>query len=368
MKKIFIVTKINKILQKEFLDFDDIVFLLSLPKDQAQPLFDKAREVKLKYIGDKVFFRGLIELSNICRKNCLYCGIRRDNKNVERYSLTDKEVLECAKYAYEKGFGSVVLQSGERTDNAFVDRITYLVKEIKKLSNNELGITLSLGEQSYDVYKQWFDAGAHRYLLRIEEANKSLYKKLHPNDSLHDFDIRLNCLYYLRDIGYQVGTGVMIGLPFQTIEDLANDLIFMRDFDIDMCGMGPYLEHKDTPLYEFKDALLPVEERLFLSFKMLAILRIMMKDINIAATTALQTIDPMAREKTLVFATNIIMPNLTPGMVRKNYLLYDNKPCTDENADDCFDCLIKRVKMFGINFVPNEWGDSLHFLTKKKFS
>lgn len=355
----------EQILNKDNHTFDDLVFLLQLNKQQAKPIFDKAKEIKNQYIGNKVYFRGLIELSNICRKDCLYCGIRKSNKQVERYNLTDQEVLECAQYAYEKQFGSIVIQSGERTDNQFTERITNLIKQIKKLSNQKLGITLSLGEQTQETYQKWFDAGAHRYLLRIEEANKDLYLKLHPNDKLHDFDDRLNCLHTLRKIGYQVGTGVMIGLPFQTVEDLANDLLFMKNFDIDMCGMGPYIEHEHTPLYQYKDTLWTLDERLFMTFKMLALLRIIMKDINIAATTALQAIDPMGREKAITFASNIIMPNITPGMVRKNYLLYENKPCTDENADDCIDCLRNRIKMAGAEHIVDQWGDSRHFFNRQ---
>lgn len=359
------MNEVEKILEKDNLSFDDIVYLLKLDKEQAKPIFDKAKEIKNQYIGNKVYFRGLIELSNICRKDCLYCGIRKSNKQVERYNLTDEEVLECAKYAYEKQFGSIVIQSGERTDNQFIERITHLVEEIKKLSYGSLGITLSLGEQTEETYKKWFEAGAHRYLLRIEEANKELYLKLHPNDKLHDFQDRLDCLKVLRKVGYQVGTGVMIGLPFQTVEDLTNDLLFMKNFDIDMCGMGPYIEHEQTPLYEFKNHLWLLDDRLFMTFKMLALLRILMKDINIAATTALQAIDPMGREKAITFASNIIMPNITPAMVRKNYLLYENKPCTDENADDCIDCLRNRLKMAGAEQAFDEWGDSRHFFNRQ---
>lgn len=352
---------IKKILNKNFLEKDDIITLLSLKKPDSDELFEKSKEIKQQYIGNKVFFRGLIEFSNICRKDCFYCGIRRSNKKVERFELSDEQILDCAKYSYENGFGSVVLQGGERTDKTYTDRITYLVKEIKKLSDQKIGITLSLGEQTEEVYKEWFDAGAHRYLMRIEEANRELYKKLHPQNDLHSFEVRLEALKTTQKVGYQTGTGVMIGLPFQTVENLADDLIFMRDFDIDMVGMGPYIEHEDTPLYEFKDSLWTLQERLFMSFKMYAILRIMQKDINIAATTALQAIDPMGREKAIKFAANIIMPNVTPSMVRKNYLLYDNKPCADENADDCIDCLRTRLQFVGAEQAIDEWGDSKHF-------
>jgi len=356
--------KVKQILNKKYLTKEDIVYLLSLNRNDAKPLFEKSTEIKNKNLGNKVFYRGLIEFSNICRKNCYYCGIRRSNKKVERFDLTDQEIIACAQYSYDNNFGSLVLQSGERNDKVFVQRITRLLKQIQKLSNGELHVTLSLGEQTEETYKQWMDAGAHRYLIRIEESNRDLYYQLHPKDDVHSFDERIKALKTLQKLGYQTGTGVMIGLPNQTIEDLANDLIFFRDFNIDMIGMGPYIEHEDTPLYQQKDKLLPLEERLFLSFKMIAILRIIMPDINIAATTAMQAIDPVGREKAIRIGANVIMPNVTPGMVRKNYLLYENKPCTDENADDCLDCLKTRLQLVGAEFAANEWGDSKHYFKR----
>jgi biotin synthase len=308
----------------------------------------------------------LIEFSNICGKNCYYCGIRAGNKNVTRYNLSDDEILEAASFAYENHYASIVLQSGEVVTDAFAKRIENLLIEIKKLSNNQLGITLSLGEQTDEIYQRWYDAGAHRYLLRIESTNKQLFKKIHPDNELHSFETRLNCLFSLRKIGYQVGSGVMIGLPFQTIENLADDLLFIREFDIDMVGMGPYIEHPDTPMYQYSSQLLPKTERLTLALKMIAILRIMMKDINIAAATALQAIDPMGREKAIKIGANVIMPNITPGTYRNNYKLYENKPCTDENPDDCTQCLEARISMTGNTIGYDEWGDSKHFLKKEK--
>lgn len=354
-----------QILAKDFLQKQDIIYLLNLNTEQVKELFDKSKEIKQKYVGNKVYYRGLIEFSNICKKDCYYCGIRRSNKNVSRYELGKKQIIDAAKYSFDNNFGSVVIQSGERTDNYFIETITEILKEIKDFSNGKLGVTLSLGEQSEEVYQKWFDAGAHRYLLRIEESNKDLYKKIHPNNDLHSFEQRLNVLKTIQKIGYQTGTGVMIGLPFQTVENLADDLIFFRNFDIDMIGMGPYIEHEDTPLYQYKDSLWSLDERFFMSLKMLAVLRIIMPDINIAATTALQSIDPIGRERAISIAANILMPNVTPTIVRKNYLLYANKPCTDESADDCLGCLETRLKLVNAEFARDQWGDSQHFYKRK---
>ena len=257
--------------------------------EDEERLYAEAKEIKNQTIGNKVYLRGLIEISNICTKDCFYCGIRKSNTETARYALSDEEILEAADFAYTHRFGSIVLQGGERSDREFTERITRLLKEIKKNSNNELGITLSLGEQTEDTYKRWFDAGAHRYLLRIETSNPELYAKIHPNNALHSHATRLKCLERLQRTGYQTGTGVMIGLPFQTITDLANDLLFLQSMDIDMVGMGPYLEHHATPLYQHRHLLLPLEERLRLSIHMVAALRLLMPDINIAATTALKS-------------------------------------------------------------------------------
>ena len=235
-----------------------------------------------------------------------------------------------------------------------------------ELSDNSFGITLSCGEQSEETYKLWKEKGAARYLLRIESSNEELYYKLHPNDDLHNYQKRLKCLATLKKLGYQTGTGVMIGLPFQTIDDLANDLVFMREFDIDMCGMGPYVEHKDTPLYEFKDTLMPLEERAFLTFKMVALLRIIMKDINIAATTAMQTVDGRGRETALRVGANIIMPNITPKSFRDDYALYQNKPKSDNSIADDVESLIKEITAAGDIVGFGKRGDSKHYFAKQK--
>jgi biotin synthase len=357
---------ITSILEKSVFQHDDIVALLDAKGDDAKELFAYSASVKEKYVGNFVYFRGLVEFSNVCGKNCLYCGIRKGNRNFKRYNLSDEDILKAAEFAYTNNYGSVVLQSGELENNASTARIEKLVRDIKHLSDGRLGITLSVGEQSYDTYKRWFDAGAHRFLLRIEASGKELYYKIHPNDSHHTYEKRLQALNDLKTIGYQVGTGVMIGLPWQTTGDLADDLLFMKEFDIDMCGMGPYIEHPDTPLYEFRDKLLPLEERFQLALKMIAVLRILMKDINIAAATALQAIDPIGREKAVKIGANVIMPNITPGLYRNDYKLYNNKPCTSEEAADCSNCLDARIAMTGNKIGYGEWGDSAHFKKKKE--
>jgi len=241
--------KIEQILLQNQFSKDDIIRLLKSKDEEEKALFVKSSEIKLENIGKNVHFRGLVEFSNICKKDCLYCGIRAGNPKVDRYDIADEEILKAAKFAYENNYGSLVLQSGERSDQKFIDRIENLLQEIKKLSNNELGITISIGEQTKETYQKWFEAGAHRYLLRIESSNKDLYNKIHPNNEEHSHETRLKCLKNLQEIGYQTGTGVMIGIPFQTYDDLANDLLFMQKFDIDMVGMGPFIEHDQTPLY-----------------------------------------------------------------------------------------------------------------------
>nr|MCU0408844.1 [FeFe] hydrogenase H-cluster radical SAM maturase HydE [Bacteroidales bacterium] len=200
---------------------------------------------------------------------------------------------------------------------------------------------------------------------RIEATNEELYRKIHPDDSKHDFRRRLDCLKSLQDIGYQTGTGVMIGLPYQTLDDLAGDLLFMKEFDIDMCGMGPYIEHADTPLADNTAQLLPLADRFDLTLKMIAIIRIMMKDINIVAATALQAIDPIGREKAVKIGANILMPNITPGRYRDSYKLYDNKPCTDDSAEDCQNCLEARVSLADAEVIYGEWGDSGHYSRRR---
>jgi biotin synthase len=352
---------VREILKKDPLEREDLITLLEAGGKEKQELFKRATEVKLAELGNKVHFRGLVEFSNLCGKDCYYCGIRKSNKEARRYNVSDEQILSAARFAHENNYGSLVMQAGELESPSFTSRVEQLLREIKKLSEGKLGITLSLGEQSREVYERWFVAGAHRYLLRIETSSPELYRRYHPGDSLHSFERRLDCLHTLKDIGYQTGTGVMIGLPFQDTGHLADDLLFMRDFDVDMVGMGPFIEHRHTPLFQYRDQLLPIEERFDLALKMIAILRIMMKDINIAAATALQAIDPLGREKAVKVGANILMPNITPGKYRNDYALYENKPCVDEEPEDCLHCLDVRIHLADGEIGYGEWGDSKHF-------
>ena len=357
---------ITAILQKPEMNQQDIICLLELQGAEKTLLFEHAARIKQAYVGNKVYFRGLIEFSNICHKNCLYCGIRHDNSTVNRYQLSDEEILAAARYAFENSYGSLVLQSGERNTGNFIRHVEKILQGIQRITRGNMRITLSCGEQDEETYRRWYESGAQRYLLRIESSSPDLYRKLHPQDHLHEYRHRLECLFNLQKIGYQVGTGVMIGLPFQTLHDLAGDLLFMKQFDIDMVGMGPYLEHEHTPFFTFHDQLMPREERFQLTLKMIAVLRILMKDINIAATTALQAIDKLGREKGLKVGANVIMPNITPGKYRDDYLLYQDKPCTDEHAEGCKNCLEARIALAEHTIAYGEFGDSLHFRNKTK--
>ncbi|MGM0601551.1 MAG: [FeFe] hydrogenase H-cluster radical SAM maturase HydE, partial [Candidatus Rifleibacteriota bacterium] len=315
---------------------------------------------KVANVGKKVWFRGIVEFSNVCTKDCLYCGIRKSNKDVDRFTIPEQEIIDSAVWAWEAQYGSAVLQSGERQDPEFVDRVERIIKEIKRRTNGELGLTLSLGEQSEETYKRWFDAGAHRYLLRIESSNPHLYEKLHPED--HSYMERRRCLESLRKVGYQVGTGVMIGLPFQTLRNLAEDALFFKQIDADMIGMGPFIFHKDTPLYKYHDAFYQPEEKLLeLGLKMIALTRLLLRDVNIAATTALQALKHNGRELGLQAGANVIMPNATDTKYREGYKLYENKPCTDENASMCRNCLNRRITGIGETVGFGGWGDSPHF-------
>ncbi len=355
----------EQLLQQNEFSREDLVRMLSANEEDMLKLFSRAEEVRVLHVGKNVYLRGLIEISNICAKDCYYCGIRKSNANTQRYELSNEEILSAAELAYKNRFGSIVLQGGEITSNRHTDWIETLLKEIKAFSNGALGITLSLGEQSKDTYERWFKAGAHRYLLRIESSDPCLYTAIHPNNGLHSYQGRLQSLSLLREVGYQVGTGVMIGLPGQTIEQLADDLLFFKSNDIDMVGMGPYIEHKDTPLYTRKDELEPLDDRYLLALKMIACLRILMRDVNIASVTALQAIKPEGREMAIKVGANVIMPNITPGIWRNVYKLYENKPTTGQNDEDNLNHLIERIATIGYNVQLNSWGDSLHFKNKR---
>jgi biotin synthase len=343
-----------------------IIRLLSLAdRDKQQALFKRANALKIDLLGNKVNLRGLIEFSNQCRKNCLYCGIRSGNSTVPRYRMTDEEILQVVDVAKTNALTGVVLQSGERSDAEFVNDTIALIKKIKKATDEAFRITLSLGEQTAETYQRWFDAGAQRYLLRIETSNEALYNSIHPNDGLHSFETRLSCLESIQQSGFQTGTGVMIGLPGQTVENLADDLLFIQQKGIDMVGMGPYLEHAQTPMFERKESRFPLLERFELSLRMIAVLRLLMPTINIASTTALESIIPNGRAFGLRAGANVLMPNLTPVNYRKNYLLYENMPCLELDAERTLETLMMGIRRFGEEVVNQDYGDSRHYVNRQ---
>ncbi|MCF7919827.1 MAG: [FeFe] hydrogenase H-cluster radical SAM maturase HydE [Candidatus Cloacimonetes bacterium] len=343
----------------ERLTRDDLIWLLQRENsNELQYLYDRAYETKLKYVGNKVYLRGLIEISNICSKDCYYCGVRRSNAHVRRFMMSKDEIIKAAKWAWEKKYASLALQSGERSDTDFVEFITDILREINRFSNGSMGITLSVGEQSEKAYRLWREAGAKRFLLRIETSNPELYKKIHPAD--HSFEERLASLALLRKTGYQVGTGVMIGLPGQTFEDLADDIIFFKKQDIDMIGMGPWLPHHDTPL-GVQYPQIDQKKQLEMGIKMIALVRLYLKDVNIAATTALQAIDPFGREQGLKAGANVIMPVITENEHRGDYLLYDGKPVSDESAEGFRQALQNSVSGIGEEIGFGLQGNSRHW-------
>lgn len=360
------MTSICNILGQGRFDKDSIIKLLEAEGSDRDLLFAKAKEVKQEYIGNKVHLRGLIELTNRCSKNCYYCGIGASNKNLERFMVSLPEVEKAIQFTYDNNYGSIVIQTGEIQSESFTTAIENILHSVNRIGKGTLGVTLSCGEQSKETYQRWKDAGAHRYLLRIESSDKKLYYKLHPNDLKHDYQARLVALKSLQECGYQTGTGVMIGLPFQTIENLADDLLFMQHFNVDMVGMGPYIEHVDTELYKYKDLVPSHEKRVDLTLKMIAILRIMMKDINIAATTAMQTLVDGGREMALKAGANIMMPNTTPGLYREQYALYNDKPGLDEEAEDSKQSIEKLISRAGCITAYGEKGNSRHFKLRTK--
>ncbi len=294
-----------------------------------------------KHYGKKVFFRGLIEFTSHCKNDCLYCGIRGGNKNAKRYRLTKEEILECCQTGYDLGFRTFVLQGGE--DPHYTDSILCdIVCDIKSRFS-DCAVTLSAGERSRDSYKSLKDAGADRYLLRHETANSAHYKKIHPK--YLSFDTRRGCLFTLKELGYQVGAGFMVGSPFQTCETLADDLIFLRTLNPHMVGIGPFIPHKDTVFSGYSAG------KTSRTLVMLSLVRIMLPAVLLPATTALGTIDPQGREKALRVGANVVMPNLSPIEHREEYSLYDNKICTGEEAAECLACISNRIKSAG--FVPD---------------
>ena len=298
-------------------------------------LYKLADDTRQKYKGDEVHLRGLIEFSNICKRNCAYCGLQCKNSKIKRYRLLPDEIIELAKNGAELGYKTVVLQSGE-DDFYDVDKMTYIISEIKKYN---LAITLSIGEKTYEEYKAYKEAGADRYLLRIETTDENLYKKLHPS---MNFQNRKKCLYNLKELGYETGTGSLVGLPNQSIESLADDILFFKELDADMVGIGPFIPHPETPL---KGELNP--KNFELALKMMAITRLVLPDINIPATTAMETINPNGRIIALQSGANVVMPNITSTKYRADYEIYPNKICINDSPDKCRNCIEAKLKSIG---------------------
>lgn len=326
--------------------------------DEVEVIRQSAELALLKNCGDTVRLRGLIEFSNRCTSDCYYCGIRRSNKTPTRYTLGLDEIVDTARWCGEQGYGSVVLQSGERRDAKFTRFVGDAVRAIKEATRSEalpqgVGITLCVGEQSPETYAEWFDAGAHRYLLRMETSSPLLFAALHP--AAQRYESRVECLKTLKSLGYRVGTGVMIGLPGQTLDDLVDDLFFFRDIGADMIGMGPYIPHEQAALHGVP--ILDVPARMTLALRMIAATRLLLPSINIAATTALQTLAPDGREQGLRYGANVIMPQATPLHVRREYTLYDGKPCLDDSAGQCASCLEGRIHSVGRRILQDAWGD-----------
>lgn len=308
-----------------------------------EPLARAADIRRRENYGDKVYIRGLIEFTNYCRNNCYYCGIRRDNKKAERYRLTKEEILLCCDEGYRLGFRTFVMQGGE--DPYYTDEmICDIVSEIKR-RYPDCAVTLSIGEKQRESYQAFFDAGADRYLLRHETADSIHYGRLHPKKM--SLENRKRCLYDLKDIGYQVGSGFMVGSPYQTTENLISDLRFLQKLKPDMIGIGPYITHADTPFAGFKNG------DVMLTLRLVSILRLMFPYALIPSTTALGTIHPQGRELGLKAGANVVMPNLSPVSVRKLYSLYENKICTGEEAAQCRGCLERRVESAGYKIVTD---------------
>lgn len=307
--------------------------LIDLLNSDGSEIFAAADKVRRKFVGDEVHLRGLIEFSNICRCNCMYCGIRCANRNAKRYRLTEEEILDFARHGVELGYKTIVLQSGE--DEFFsVDKMCKIIDGIKKF---DVALTLSIGECSYSDYKAFKNSGADRYLIRIETTDKHLYKKMHPNMS---FENRVECLYNLRELGYEVGTGCLVGLPDQTVESLADDILFFKELNADMIGIGPFIPHPDTPLKGELNL-----KNFDMALKVMALTRIMLKNINIPATTAMETINPNGRIIALQSGANVVMPNITEGNYKNKYEIYPNKSGTDTEAFQQKAIVIEKLKL-----------------------
>jgi len=344
----------------------ELVFLLGLSDAGARAeLHAAARDVRRRYMGDEVSVRGLVECSNICAKDCFYCGIRRSNADVKRYAMTVEELIDRTAFSVSAGYASVVWQGGEIESDANTVFYEDALRRARALSGAaDLGVTLSLGEQTEETFRRWREAGAVRYLLRIETSDPAFYATLHP--STHSWERRAACLDALRRCGYQVGTGTMSGLPGQTRDMLARDVLFFAEKDVDMIGMGPYIPHAGTPLAVRPDyPLFPEgptpEMRLALGLDMIAVTRLHLHDVNIAASTALQALADDGRERGILAGANVIMPNTTDVKYRRGYRLYDGKPSLDENAEAIRTDLDRRLAAIGVTIAYGRRGDSPHF-------
>lgn len=329
---------VDKLEKEHILTVDEFTFIIdNVSDDDREYIRSKAQGIAKSKFGNKVYTRGIVEFSNICKNDCYYCGIRKSNKNFERYRLTKEQILDCCESGYAYDYRTFVLQSGE--DPYYTDEVMCDIVSTIREKYTDCAITLSIGERSRESYQKLFDAGANRYLLRHETANKELYEKLHP--SYQKFEVRMQCLRDLKDIGYQVGTGMMIGAPFQTHRNLAEDLVFLGEFKPHMVGTGPFIPHKDT---DFRNEKAGTLEMVLLC---LSLVRIMLPNVLLPATTALGSINPIGREKGVLAGANVIMPNLSPTEVRKNYLLYDNKICVNDASSQCKNCINARMIKIG---------------------
>jgi len=335
-------TLIDKLYDTNNLSKDEFVLLLENRNEEIESyLHEKARAVSKQSFGNKIYIRGLIEFSSYCKNDCYYCGIRKSNRNCERYRLTKDEILQCCEKGYRLGFRTYVLQSGE--DAAYSDDdIADIVHSIR-IKYPDCAITLSIGEKSYATYKKFYTNGANRYLLRHETATNKHYESLHPKNL--SLDNRKQCLYNLKEIGYQIGAGFMVGSPYQTIKYIAEDLMFIQELKPHMIGIGPFIPHKDTPFFDKQPG--SIELTLFL----IGVLRLMLPKVLIPATTAVGTIDSEGREKAILSGANVLMPNLSPARVRNKYLLYDNKICTGEEAAEGGLYLQRRIESIGYKIV-----------------
>lgn len=335
---------IERLKAEQMLSVGELDCLLTTKDTETvEKLKAEARMAAQSVYGKQIYIRGLIEFTNYCKNDCYYCGIRRSNRNAQRYRLTEEDILACCKEGYELGFRTFVLQGGE--DGYYTDeKLTALIRKIKEVYP-DCALTLSIGEKSEESYRAYKEAGADRYLLRHETAREEHYRKLHPEEM--SCENRKNCLRTLKKLGYQTGAGFMVGSPYQTIDDLVEDFLFLKELDPEMVGIGPFIAHQDTPFHDEKSGTL--EDTLFY----LALLRLMLPNVLLPATTALGTICPKGRELGVKSGANVVMPNLSPVSVRKKYMLYDGKICTGDEAAECRFCLSRRMELIGCQIVTD---------------